>query len=162
MFSLHFKILDNISKRQKSSLMAFVKNFVKKSDICDRDELSEKIFDELQEEVKTENSLYFWVREYLENRYFQSDIRFLVQKCLRDKKQKQAQAVYNEKRKLYLKEFRRKVVQKRQSHEKPTAKQIKYYKYLCEKSGKTPENTENKSKLDLINLINGIINERST
>ncbi|MCR5260595.1 MAG: hypothetical protein K6C94_02035 [Candidatus Gastranaerophilales bacterium] len=134
---------------------------MKKSDICDKKELLKRLSDELKYEVRLENTRYFWLKEYLDDEDFYKDLSLWVQRYLQAIKQKQCQAQYTEKRKMYLKTVRKNLLKNRQSHEKPTAKQIKYYNYLCEKYGIAAENTEDKSKLDLINLINGIINERS-
>lgn len=161
MFSMNFHFTDSLTKRQKASFLSFIRSFVKKHNCNDVNLVFSDFIDELKYETELENTRYFWVKEYLDMIEFQKDIELLVKNFLREKKYKNQQAEYVEKRKIYIKSFRQNMLKNRQSHEKPTERQIKYYNYLCNRYKVKKENINGKSKLDFINMINEILKEKN-
>ncbi len=160
MFKTNFFILDSLSKIQKSSLVSFVKIFVKKNHSLSAEDIYFKFLDEMEYDFAINNPKFPWIEEFLESEKFEKDVKNIIKNTLQQMVYKEAQKPYIEKQKAYAKIARKKATEWRQSHEKPTRKQISYYNALCEKNKVAKVDLSEKSKLDLKNMISELLNEK--
>lgn len=160
MFKTNFFILDSLSKIQKSSLVSFVKIFVKKNHLLSAEDIYFKFLDEMDYDFAINNPKFPWIEEFLESEKFEKDVKNIIKNTLQQMVYKEAQKPYIEKQKAYAKIARKKATEWRQSHEKPTRKQISYYNALCEKNKVAKVDLSEKSKLDLKNMISELLNEK--
>lgn len=160
MFKTNFFILDSLSKIQKSSLVSFVKIFVKKNHSLSAEDIYLKFLDEMEYDFAINNPKFPWIEEFLESEKFEKDVKNIIKNTLQQMVYKEAQKPYIEKQKAYAKIARKKATEWRQSHEKPTRKQISYYNALCEKNKVAKIDLSEKSKLDLKNMISELLNEK--
>ena len=160
MFKTNFFILDSLSKIQKSSLVSFVKIFVKKNHSLSAEDIYFKFLDEMEYDFAINNPKFPWIEEFLESEKFEKDVKNIIKNTLQQMVYKEAQKPYVEKQKVYAKIARKKATEWRQSHEKPTRKQISYYNALCEKNKVAKVDLSEKSKLDLKNMISELLNEK--
>lgn len=160
MFKTNFFILDSLSKIQKSSLVSFVKIFVKKNRSLSAEDIYFKFLDEMEYDFAINNPKFPWIEEFLESEKFEKDVKNIIKNTLQQMVYKEAQKPYIEKQKAYAKIARKKATELRQSHEKPTRKQISYYNALCEKNKVAKIDLSEKSKLDLKNMISELLNEK--
>lgn len=159
MFKTNFFILDSLSKIQKSSLVSFVKIFVKKNHSLSAEDIYFKFLDEMEYDFAINNPKFPWIEEFLESEKFEKDVKNIIKNTLQQMVYKEAQKPYIEKQKAYAKIARKKATEWRQSHEKPTRKQISYYNALCEKNKVAKVDLSEKSKLDLKNMISELLND---
>lgn len=160
MFKTNFFILDSLSKIQKSSLVSFVKIFVKKNHLLSAEDIYFKFLDEMEYDFAINNPKFPWIEEFLESEKFEKDVKNIIKNTLQQMVYKEAQKPYIEKQKAYAKIARKKATEWRQSHEKPTRKQISYYNALCEKNKVAKIDLSEKSKLDLKNMISELLNAK--
>ena len=160
MFKTNFFILDSLSKIQKSSLVSFVKIFVKKNRSLSAEDIYFKFLDEMEYDFAINNPKFPWIEEFLESEKFEKDVKNIIKNTLQQMVYKEAQKPYIEKQKAYAKIARKKATEWRQSHEKPTRKQSSYYNALCEKNKIAKVDLSEKSKLDLKNMISELLNEK--
>lgn len=160
MFKTNFFILDSLSKIQKSSLVSFVKIFVKENHSLSAEDIYFKFLDEMEYDFAINNPKFPWIEEFLESEKFEKDVKNIIKNTLQQMVYKEAQKPYIEKQKAYAKIARKKATEWRQSHEKPTRKQISYYNALCEKNKVAKIDLSEKSKLDLKNMISELLNEK--
>lgn len=160
MFKTNFFILDSLTKIQKSSLVSFVKIFVKKNHSLSAEDIYFKFLDEMEYDFAINNPKFPWIEEFLESEKFEKDVKNIIKNTLQQMVYKEAQKPYIEKQKAYAKISRKKATEWRQSHEKPTRKQISYYNALCEKNKVAKVDLSEKSKLDLKNMISELLNEK--
>lgn len=160
MFRSNFLVLDSLTKIQKSSLISYVKSFVKKHHTSSADDIYYEFLEEIEYDFSINYPKYPWIKEYLDNEKFEKDIKNLIKNTLQQLVYKEAQKPYIEKQKELAKIARKKATEWRQSHEKPTRKQILYYNVLCEKKKIQKENLAEKSKLDLKNMIANLLEDK--
>lgn len=161
MFISKNAIFLELTKNQKSSLVAFLRNFTKKYiDLTDEDILAKFIEDEsYYNEVG--NPHFEWILPLFETDKFLKEVRDLIKQYKKQFKEKEKQKPYIEKQKVYLKEQRRKAQDFKLSKEKPTEKQLKYYEMLCKRHSVKAASTQDLSRLDLKNMISTIIDDNA-
>lgn len=162
MFRLHFYVLDSLTKIQKSSLVSYIKYFVKKnytssSSSDDNNDIYYKLLEDIEYDFAINYPRFPWIREYLDNEGFEKDIKNLITYIQKQLVSKEIQKPYIEKQKERAKCMKKKATEWRQSHEKPTRKQILYYNAICERKKIPKENLAEKSKLDLKNMIANLL-----
>ena len=91
-----------------------------------------------------------------------SNNKIMDQDTRQELKYKEKMQPFIEKQKLLAKEARRRASEWRQSHEKPTKKQVLYYKALCAQAKVDGVDLTNKSKLDLKNMISDLLNKKGS
>lgn len=157
MTNLSKQFSDSLSVNQKASLKAFVKLFVKKNIDLEPKVVFKKIIEEFRYDFQLKYSRYVWLKNFIEEDIFKSYLFNLINKQMQYEKYKKIQTANKEKIKEFNKKYRQKAKIFRQSHEKPTVKQLKYYNFLCEKYKIEKVSLQDKSKLDIMNLISEIV-----
>jgi hypothetical protein len=107
------------------------------------------------------NSKMLWLKELLYEDKFQKDVLNIIKTSLQLKVYKERQKPIIAKNRELKKKFRKQAIEWRQSREKPTEKQIRYYNALCKKYKITDLNLENKSKFDLKNMIAELLERKN-
>ncbi len=139
-----------------------MKIFIKKNKALSEQDIYYKFLDEMAYDTAIGNIKFSWLNDFLEEEFFVKDLKILIKNNLRKIEYKNSQKDYIEKQKVYLKTARKRATEWRQSHEKPTAKQISYYNSLCKKKGIEKINLSDKSKLDLKIMIENLLEKSKT
>ena len=161
MFKSSYYSLDNLPKNQKSSLVSFVKIFVKKHSVSSSvEEIWNDFVEDIEYDFAIDNPKFPWIKDFLYEYDFEKDIKNLIKSTLQQMIYKEKQKPYIEKQKAMAKIARKRATEWRQSHEKPTRKQVSYYNALCEKNKVAKVDLSEKSKLDLKNMIAELLNEK--
>lgn len=159
MFIQKNNIFLELSKNQKASLIAFLRNFTKKNSSLSDEEILDAFLEDETYYFEVGNPHFEWIIPLFEDESFLIEIRFTIRQYKQQLVQKELQKPYLEKQKAYMKEQRKKAQEFKLSKEPPTEKQLKYYKSLCKKYNLKKTETENLSKLDLKNMISKIIED---
>ena len=157
MFVQKSDIFLQLSKNQKSSLMSYIRNLSKKHWQKSVDEILNIFIEEETYYLEVKNPHFEWVIPHFEDDRFIKELKNLIKQYKLRQEEKDRQKPYIEKQKQYLKEQNKKLRDAKISREKPTPKQLKYYKNLCIKYNIEPTDTTNLSKLDLKNILSEII-----
>ena len=147
----------NFTKTQQASLKNHIKTFVKKNFDKPSKDILNCFIEDLKYDFSLDNSRYFWLKDYLDDKNLVKELLFLIDKNKKLLQYKESQKPYIEKQKAKAKVYRQKLKKLKQSHEKPTKKQISYYNSLCEKLGIEKTDITDKSKADLIELIGQLV-----
>ena len=158
MYSLKSKLFPELTKIQKSLLLNFLKQFVKKKSDSSCDEIFYDFLDEQDYYLKINNPQFEWIYDCLDNEKFLKELKLYINAVKKELKYKDTQKPFLDEMKKRNKEFRQKLKENKQKKEKPTRKQIYCYNKLCEKYNLEKQDTENLSKFDLINLISKLKN----
>lgn len=153
MYSLKSKLFLNLTKIQKSSLLNFLKIFVKQKLDLTSEEIFYAFLDEQNYYLEINNPQFEWIYDYINNDKFIKELKIYINAIKKDLKYKEAQKPFLDEMKKRNKEFRLKLKENKQKREKPTKKQIYCYNKLCEKYNIDKSDITNLSKFDLINLI---------
>ena len=162
MFIQKNNIFIDLTKNQKASLLSYIKNFVKKHEEKSVDEILKLYVEEETYYSDVGNPHFEWILDLFEKDSFLKELKYLIKQHKDILHQKEKQKPFLEKQKKFLKEERQKAQAFKMSKEKPTKKQLSYYKSLCEKYKLAKAETENLSKLDLKNLIAKIIEDNES
>lgn len=154
--------LDSLSKNQVSSLKSYLKIFAKKHSGLSVNDL---FCGFLEEQIYLKNIFQPkipWIYDFLDSKDFKFFAENIFQNFKINQKNKEKNKILYEKQKAVLKKQRESARFWRQSHEKPTKKQLLYYNSLCQKYNIQVEDIANKSKLDLKNMISAILEKESS
>lgn len=162
MFIQKNNIFIDLTKNQKASLLSYIKNFVKKHEVKSIEEILELYIEEETYYFDVGNPHFEWIIDLFEKDSFIKELKYLIKQHKDILLQKEKQKPFLEKQKIFLKEERKKAQEYKMSKEKPTKKQLSYYKSLCEKYKIQKADFENLSKLDLKNLIAKIIEDNES
>ncbi|MBQ7126260.1 hypothetical protein IJO12_04160 [bacterium] len=159
MYQIKNSIYLQFDKTQKSYLCHSIKAFVKKHTELLSEKLLEEFINEQKYYLEIDVSKYSFLRDYLDDEKFLKDTLIYIKECKKyyDFKEKQKPLV--EKQKKFEKEKRKFFQELKMSKEKPTIKQINYYKKLCKRFLIDIKNVDELSKLELRDEIGKIINE---
>ena len=91
MFKTNFFILDSLSKIQKSSLVSFVKIFVKKNHSLSAEDIYFKFLDEMEYDFAINNPKFPWIEEFLESEKFEKDVKNIIKNTLQQMVYKESQ-----------------------------------------------------------------------
>lgn len=152
-----YYILDNLSKNQKSSLISYIKTFVKKHKQLSVESVWAEFVNDMEYDFAINNPKFHWLKDLLYDLNFEKDVKNIMKISLQQMVYKERQKPYIAKQKEYMKLARKKATDWRQSHEKPTKKQILYYNSLCEKKKIEKVDLSDKSKLDLKLMIASLL-----
>ncbi|MEI8377846.1 MAG: hypothetical protein WCF95_04820 [bacterium] len=144
---------ETLSKIQKSSLISYLKKFIVKKKNFDETFLYEEFLEEQHYYIKIGQPYFGFIADFIEEVEFLRDLKFCIKDLCFKQKQKELQKPFLEKQKLFVKEQRKKAQEFKMSHEKPSPKQLSYYKSLCKKQNIEPVKLDELSKLDLKNMI---------
>ncbi len=159
MYTLKNTLFLNLTKNQKSSLLGFLKSFVKKHG----DKETNEIYD-----LFVEDEVYYfeqgvphfeWIIREFEREEFAKQVCLYIDECKKQLQIREAQRPILEKQKELMKIQRQKIREFKLSKEPPTKKQLYYYDQLCKKYNIEKEDTQNKSRLDMIRIIERIVDE---
>lgn len=159
MYNIKNNIFLNLTKNQKASLLRFLKSFVKNNAIMGEEQIFFEFIEEEEYYYNLGDPHLHFVMENIENEDFVSDIKKYISFVLEELEYKKAQKPLIEKQKQFLKEQKKRIQEHKMEHEKPTLKQLKYYKSLCKNHNMEMNNTENASRLDLKNWISEILDK---
>lgn len=161
MFYFKNTVFFALTKNQKSSLLTFLRNFVKKNSSFSKDEIVNLFIEEEIYYNEVKNPHFEWIIPLLDDDNFIKEINLVVGAYLKQIEEKNRQKPYLEKQKQYLKEQRKKAQDFKLSKEPATEKQLKYYKMLCERYNLPLKLGKESSRLDLKNKIGKILEEYS-
>lgn len=158
MYSLKSKLFSDLTKIQKSSLLNFLKQFVKKKSGLSCDDIFYDFLDEQDYYLKINCPHFDWIYDCLGDEKFLKELKLYINAVKKELKYKETQKPFLDEMKKRNKKFQQKLKENKQKKEKPTRKQIYCYNKLCEKYNLEKQNTDNLSKFDLINLISKLKN----
>lgn len=156
-----FKNPIDFTVNQKVSLLSYLRIFTRKNSICSVEELFNKFVEEQQYLLEIKQPKFEWIYDYIEEPCFSRYIKKVIKDNLLKIEYKEKNKEYIERNKKFLKEAALRARNWRQSKEKPTKKQVLYYKSLCSKFKIKEEEIYNKSKMDLKNMISEILEKGS-
>lgn len=159
MFYIKNTIFLDLTKNQKSSLLSFIKSFVKKNNAKTEDDILNEFIEEETYYKDLGVPHFEWIIEKFENEKFLKDLKIYISECKKQLEMKEAQKPFIEKQKVIRKEQKKKLLEFKLSKEKPTSKQLYYYDKLCKKYNLEKLDTTELSKLDLVNMIGKIIDD---
>lgn len=148
-----FKIFDDLTNNQKSSLISHIKIFTKKYSKYSVDDIWSKFTEEENYLYKIKQQKLIWINDFWNKADFEKSVKFIINTEKQKIYIKEKNKIYYNQHKDNIKTWENKKRQWRQSKEKPTSKQIAYYKSLCKKSNIETIDLSCLSKLDLINMI---------
>ena len=157
MLQIKSQVFLYLTKRQKASLCAFLKSFVKINQNLNQEEILNKFIEDETYYYNIGNPHFHFVTENLQNDDFIRDLKRVIEAVLADIEYKEKQKPYLEEMKKRAKEERHKAQDFKLKHEKPTPKQLKYYKSLCKNHNIKPKEVENASRYDLKTWIGEIL-----
>jgi hypothetical protein len=144
---------ETLSKVQKSSLISYLKKFIVKKKNFDEPFLYEEFLEEQYYYINIGQPYFCFMKDFIDDEDFLKSLKFCIKDLCFKLKQKELQKPFLEKQKLFAKEQRKKSQEFKMSHEKPSPKQLSYYKSLCKKQNIEPVKLDELSKLDLKNMI---------
>lgn len=157
MYEVKKQIYLSFTKNQKSSLLNFLRAYVKK---CINLKVSE-IFDKFIEDEKYYQELncskFEFLKDVMFEDWFKKDTEKYIHECKKYYEYKESQRPIIEANKAYEKQKREFLKKVKMSKESPTKKQLYYYDKLCKKYGL--EKKELTSKLEAMEEIDKIIKE---
>lgn len=150
---------ENLSKTQLSGILNSAKIFAKKHPEMACEELVSEFFDELFYLQKIGDAKFESID--LDDERLFKDVKNVMRECALKAAYQERNKEFLEKRKEYMRMARKKAAMYRAEREKPTSKQVSYYKSLCKKAGIEPETAENLSKADYMRMISGMLDKES-
>ncbi len=157
MYNLKKNLFLNLTARQKSALLSYLQNFIKKNRQLNKFEILDKFLEEEKYYFKIEQTRFHFVIENIENELFLKEILKFIDGALYHFEMLERHKPDPDKQKEFAKMQRKKAQDFKMSKEKPTQKQLKYYEKLVKSHGIEVENLEGASKLDLRNKIMAIL-----
>ena len=161
MYNIKNSIFLELDKTQKSALCNFLRALVKKSPDFGVYEILDKFLEDEQYYFDVGNPHFEFLKEFLDKESFKEDALKYIQECKKYYEYKESQKPLIEKQKEFEKQKRKFLQEKKMSKELPTKKQLYYYECLCKKYNIEKQDTSEFSRLDLKNIISGIIDEHS-
>lgn len=151
------KLFSEISKNQKSALLAYLKICVRKKPNLTSQEILD-LFIEEENYYKSVGNIHFeWIFEYFEDDIFIKDIKKYIEYLLVQIEQKERQNPYLEEQKQKAKLIKKQIQEYKMAKASPTKKQLYYYEKLCKKYNIEMKKVDELSRLDLRNLIDEIL-----
>lgn len=158
MYEVKNRIFLELSKTQKSAICNFLRALVKKSPDLKPNEILEKFLDDEKYYLEMKSSRFEFLENFLGEEKFIADAKLFIQECRKYYDYKKSQEPLIQAQKEFDKKKRKFLQEVKMSKELPTKKQLYYYESLCKKYN-IEKQSENLSKLDVRNLIDGILNE---
>ncbi len=150
-----------LTPRQKSQLLGTLKSYFKKFPALTINELCNKFLDDENYYLQIQNPHFEFVKPYLEDDTFYSDMKKYFSYCEYEKKQKEQMEGYIKAQKEKEKLLRKRAQEYKMSKMKPTKKQLYYYEKLTKSYNIEKKDVDNASRLDLKNWITEIIDEHN-
>ncbi len=162
MYEIKNKIFLTLSKTQKSALCNYLRALVKKMPEESIDEIFEKFVSDETYYLEINSSRFEFLENLIDEQSFLSEAKLFIKECKKYYDYKKTQAPIIQAQKEFEKKKRKFLQEVKMSKDKPTQKQLYYYKSLCKRYNKEAIATEELSRLDLKNLIQEIIDEHKT
>lgn len=159
MYELKNKIFLELSKTQKSSLCNFLRALCKKSQNLEVNNILQKFLDDEKYYLEINSSRFEFLKDFLDDSKFISEAELYIKECKKYYDYKKSQQPLIQAQKEFEKKKRKFLQEVKMSKELPTKKQLSYYNSLCKRYDIEKKDLENLSKLDLRDLVNGILNE---
>lgn len=163
MYQIKNKIFLEFDKTQKSAVCNFLRALVKKFPDLSAEEILQKFVEDEKYYIEINSSRFEFLEDYIDEEKFVSEAKMYIKECKKYYDYKKSQEPIIQAQKEFEKKKRKFLQEVKMSKDAPTSKQLYYYKNLCKRYNieqKTEnEDGENLSKLDLRNLIDGILNE---
>ena len=161
MYYLKNTLFLDLTKNQKASLFSFLKSFVKKHNDKDTEAILDLFLEEEQYYFDVQNPHFEWIIDYIECEKFLKELKILINENKKQLAIKEKQKPFLEKQKAFAKEQRKIASEYKMSKELPTKKQLYYYEKLCKRYNIEKVDIEDKSRLDLKQMIGNILDEQS-
>lgn len=164
MYEVKRKIFLELTKTQKSALCNFLRAFVKNriNDAISADNILQKFLDDEMYYLEINSSRFEFLREFINEEKFIAEAKLYIKECKKYYDYKKLQEPMIKAQKEFDKRKRKFLQEVKMSKELPTKKQISYYNSLCKRYSLDKKETNALSKLNLRDLINGILNEHQT
>lgn len=165
MYEIKNRIFLELSKTQKSAICHFLRALVKKGINeklnVETEDILQKFIEDEKYYLEINSSRFEFLNDFIDDEKFIKDAKLYIAECKKYYDYKKTQEPLIQAQKEFEKKKRKFLQEVKMSKELPTKKQLSYYKSLCKRYNieKSPEEL---SKLDLRNLINGILNEHKT
>jgi len=152
------RIFLDLTKSQKSALCNHLRALVKAVNV-EADNLLQKFLDDEKYYLEINSSRFEFLKDLIEDEKFLKEALLYLKECKKHYDYKKAQEPLRQAQKEFDKKKRKFLQEIKMSKEKPTKKQLSYYKSLCKKYNIDKQETEELSKLDLKKMIEEIVNE---
>lgn len=165
MYEVKNRIFLELAKTQKSAICNFLRALVKKLPNLSIDEILTKFIDDEKYYLELNSSRFEFLSDFIDDETFISEAKLYIKECRKYYDYKESQAPIIAAQKEFEKKKRKFLQEVKMSKEIPTKKQISYYNSLCKRYNldKTERSVlEALSKLDLRNMIDGILSEHQT
>ncbi len=162
MYEVKSKVFLEFSKAQKSALCNFLRALVKKFPDFNADKIFQKFLEDEKYYLEINSSRFEFLKDFIDDEKFISEVKLYIKECKKYYDYKKSQAPLIKAQKEFEKKKRKFLQEVKMSKELPTKKQIYYYNNLCKRYNLDKKDTKELSRLDLRNLINGILDEHKT
>lgn len=150
------------TKTQKSALCNFLRALVKNALESKTSSILQNFIDDEKYYQEINASRFGFLKDLLNDEKFVSEAELYIKECKKYYEYKKQQEPLRKAQKEFNKKKRKFLQEVKMSKELPTKKQISYYNSLCKRYSIDKRETKTLSKLDLRDLINGILNEHQT
>lgn len=151
-----------LTRNQKSSLLSFIKSFVKKHCEKNTEEILDLFIENETYYYEQHNPHFEWIITEFEKEKFIEELKKYIIECKKQIEIKNKQKSFAETQKKVLKEQKQKLQERIMSKQEPTKKQLYYYEQLCSRHNIKKVDTTGLSRLDLKNMIGKILDETSS
>lgn len=162
MYEIKNKIFLQLTKTQKSAICNFLRALTKKSPNLGVDEVLDKFVEDEKYYLAINSSRFEFLEDFIYDEKFISEAKLYIKECRKYYDYKKSQEPIIQAQKEFEKKKRKFLQEVQMSKEPPTKKQISYYNSLCKRHNLEKADTKECSKLDLRNMIDGMVNERKT
>ena len=152
-YNIKNSVFLQLSKNQKSALINFLRIYTKKTYPQSVEDIVQNFIDDELYFIDQNNSHFPWIIDFIQDPIFIKDIHKMVKYFKFSLIQKEKLKPFFERQKESLKKRQLFIKENIQKKQKPSIKQIKYYKYLCKSKNINIDSLEKISKFDMINLI---------
>lgn len=164
MYEVKNRIFLEFTKTQKSALCNFLRAFVKKLHEFSVEKILNKFVEDEKYYLEINSSRLEFLKDFIDDEKFIAETKLYINECKKYYDYKKTQAPLIQAQKEFEKKKRKFLQEVKMSKEAPTQKQLYYYKTLCKRYNinEADKNLNNLSRLNLKNLIDGILNEHKT
>lgn len=162
MYDVKSKIFLELTKTQKTALCNFLRALTKQKLSEELEVISQKFLDDERYYFEINSPHFECLKDFLDDEKFVSEVKLYIKECKKYYDYKKSQAPLVKAQKEFEKKKRKFLQEVKMSKELPTKKQLYYYEKLCKRYNIEMKETKELSKLDLRDLIDGILDEYQT
>ncbi len=152
-YNIKNSVFLQLSKNQKSALINFLRIYTKKTYHQSVEDIVQNFIDDELYFIDQNNSNFPWIIDFIQEPIFIKDLKKMVKYFKFSLIQKEKLKPFLDKQKEFFKKKQLFIKENIQKKQKPSIKQINYYKYLCKSKNINIDSLENISKFEMINLI---------